>query len=46
MDAFRELNRKGHTVVLITHEAEIAAYADRIIFVRDGLIEKDIQNHA
>lgn len=41
MEAFQELNRKGHTIILITHEKEIAAYANRIISVRDGIIEKD-----
>ncbi len=41
MEAFRELNSKGHTIILITHEKEIAAFAKRIISVRDGLIESD-----
>lgn len=42
MDTFRRLNREeGHTIVLITHEPEIAEHADRIIHVRDGVIEKD-----
>jgi putative ABC transport system ATP-binding protein len=44
MDAFRELNDKGHTIVLITHEMEVANCADRIIHVRDGMIEKDELN--
>jgi putative ABC transport system ATP-binding protein len=42
MQAFQELNRKGHTIILITHEPEIANFANRIISIRDGLIEKDI----
>jgi len=41
METFRELNRKGHTIILITHEPEVARYARRIISVRDGMIEKD-----
>jgi len=41
MSAFQELNRKGHTIVIITHEKEIAEYAMRIISIRDGVIEKD-----
>ena len=43
MEAFLELHRKGHTIVLITHEPEIAAFAERVIFIRDGLIESDIK---
>lgn len=41
MEAFQALHKKGHTIVLITHEPEIAAFAGRIISVRDGTIEKD-----
>lgn len=41
MEALRELNKKGHTIILITHEMDVADYANRIIFVRDGIIEKD-----
>jgi putative ABC transport system ATP-binding protein len=45
MGVFRELNRKsGHTIILITHEDEIARFADRIIMIRDGRIEKDMPN--
>jgi putative ABC transport system ATP-binding protein len=45
MSAFQELNRKGHTIVIITHEKEIAEYAMRIISIRDGMIEKDEQKN-
>lgn len=41
MATFRELHQRGHTVILITHEHDVAAYADRSISVRDGMIEKD-----
>lgn len=41
MEAFRELNQKGHTIILITHEMDVANYANRIIHIRDGMIEKD-----
>jgi putative ABC transport system ATP-binding protein len=41
MDALKELNKKGHTIILITHEIDVANYADRIIHIRDGMIEKD-----
>lgn len=43
MEAFRQLNAKGHTIILITHEMDVANYANRIIHVRDGMIEKDIK---
>lgn len=45
METFQELNRGGHTIVLITHEPEIAAYAQRVITIRDGVIEKDVRNN-
>ena len=44
MQAFQELNQKGHTIILITHEMEVADYANRIIHIRDGAIEKDAIN--
>ena len=44
MDALKELNQKGHTIILITHELDGANYANRIIHIRDGAIEKDEVN--
>ncbi len=41
MGIFQELNDAGKTIVLITHEADIAQYAKRIVHVRDGLIQQD-----
>ncbi|MFA7208828.1 MAG: ABC transporter ATP-binding protein [Parcubacteria group bacterium] len=41
METLRELNDKGHTIIIITHEKEIADLTDRIISVRDGIIESD-----
>lgn len=41
MEVFQQLNEEGKTVIVITHEEEIAAYADRIIFIRDGEIVDD-----
>ncbi len=42
MEIIRELNREqGVTVILVTHEKDIAAYADRLIFMRDGQIVTD-----
>jgi putative ABC transport system ATP-binding protein len=44
MDTLSELNGQGHTIILITHEMDVANCAKRIIHVRDGLIEKDEKN--
>ena len=41
MELLTELNREGKTVIIVTHEEEIAAYTDRIIVLRDGLIVED-----
>ncbi|MDD2766943.1 MAG: ABC transporter ATP-binding protein [Candidatus Moranbacteria bacterium] len=45
MRAFQELHEQGHTIILITHEPEIANFADRIISFRDGKIESDTQRN-
>src|SRR3989344_912265 len=43
---FERLNKDhGRTIILITHEAEVAEHADRIIFVRDGKIVEDRKTH-
>lgn len=39
MTIFKELNSQGHTIVMITHEADIASHAQRTIHIRDGRIE-------
>ncbi len=41
MNIFQNLNQKGNTIILVTHEREIAHYARRIIYIKDGLINKD-----
>ncbi len=44
MNFIQKLNRQGHTVVVITHENDIAAFAKRTIYIRDGLIQSDRLN--
>jgi putative ABC transport system ATP-binding protein len=44
MDIFTKLNRDGHTIVMITHEPDIAKYAKRIITIRDGKLVNDHRN--
>ncbi len=44
MALFGEIHKNGNTVILVTHEEEIAEYAHRIIRLRDGLIESDTLN--
>lgn len=44
MKLFGEIHAKGNTVILVTHEEDIAEHAHRIIRLRDGLIENDLQN--
>ena len=42
MNLFKELNDQGQTIILITHEDDIAHQSKRIINIKDGLIESDI----
>lgn len=44
MNIFEEINKKGNTVILVTHEEDIAKHAKRIVRLRDGLVETDVQN--
>ena len=41
MGVFGELHRQGQTIVMVTHEADIAAHAARVVTLRDGLIATD-----
>jgi hypothetical protein len=45
MNIFRGLYDEGRTIILVTHEPEIATYASRNVVLRDGLIVEDYQNH-
>jgi putative ABC transport system ATP-binding protein len=42
LDTFRKLQQQGRTIVLITHEYEVAAHADRTIHIRDGLLVDEV----
>lgn len=44
MDIFTQLNREGNTVIVVTHEPEIAAFTNRIITFRDGQVVQDADN--
>ncbi len=44
MDIFAEINKKGNTVILVTHEEDIARHARRVLRLRDGLIETDVKS--
>jgi putative ABC transport system ATP-binding protein len=41
MRLFQNLQKRGHTIIMITHEPSVAAFAQRIIYVKDGEIEKE-----
>ncbi|WP_266362179.1 ABC transporter ATP-binding protein [Tellurirhabdus rosea] len=44
MDLFDQIHSKGNTIIMVTHEEDIAQYAHRIVRLRDGLVESDIVN--
>jgi len=44
MAIFEELNSQGKTVIMVTHEDDIASYTKRVIYLRDGVIERDEKN--
>ncbi len=46
MTVFKRLHEGGNTIILVTHEADIAAHSHRVIYVRDGQVEKDVKQAA
>lgn len=44
MEIFENLHKNGNTIILVTHEPDIAEHAHRIVRLRDGLIESDVRN--
>ena len=46
MNLFARLHEAGNTIILVTHEADIAAHANRVVHIRDGQIEKDVTRAA
>ena len=46
MGVFKKLHASGNTIILVTHEPDIAAHAHRVISIRDGQVEKDVRQAA
>ena len=46
MSLFDRLHQGGNTIILVTHEADIAAHAHRVIHIRDGQVERDVKRAA
>jgi putative ABC transport system ATP-binding protein len=44
MVIFDDIHKAGNTVILVTHEEDIANHAHRIVRLRDGLVEADLKN--
>jgi putative ABC transport system ATP-binding protein len=46
MQLFEEIHKNGNTIILVTHEPDIAAHAHRIVKLKDGFIESDVLNQS
>ena len=46
MGLFERLHQAGNTIVLVTHEPDVAAFAYRTIYLRDGQVEQDVRRAA
>ena len=46
MNLFARLHEGGNTIILVTHEADVAEHAHRVIYIRDGQVEKDVSRAA
>ena len=44
MDLFTELHRRGNTIIMVTHEEDIAEFSNRIVRLKDGLVDSDKLN--
>ena len=44
MQMLRDLNKTGKTIIMVTHETDIAAWARRVVRLRDGRVESDTRN--
>ena len=44
MQTLRQMNRAGKTIIMVTHENDIAAWARRVVRMRDGQVESDVRN--
>jgi putative ABC transport system ATP-binding protein len=44
MQTLSELNKAGKTIVMVTHEPDIADWARRVVRLRDGIVESDVVN--
>jgi putative ABC transport system ATP-binding protein len=46
MNLFARLHQSGNTIIIVTHEADIAAHAHRVVHIRDGQVERDVTRAA